>query len=856
MASAVRKRSPRLIWLTRTAAAGSLTGLALTMTPVMGGAAFADTDGISCTSGSVSDGVLEVADGDTCTVSATSDLDELIVDDGGSVVAPDGYDVTLTVDGVETGQAWDSIEDVAGTIQAGDYGGSDDSGVVLTVTTQHTETGSSLVFPIRQSLYVDSDGVDGDESVDASWLGDTPGDSSASNFKATSTGSTFNGVWVDGTDYDLTDPTISLTGNGRSDFVGDGAAIMGTNDANLTVDGADVDDTGVVRTGVISDNGANVVVKNSTIKAAGGTLPSDYTANVSEDTMIAAPWMLGIEGTNRATLLLGTDSKAAYVNSTVQAQDWGALSTDSGEDVELTAINSDVSTTDSGYGTYEIGGANAQMLGTTFNVADYGAIAANGANVIHLGDSDAEDVATLNTDRSIGLTDDELADLEERTTTVNSDRIGVMTWAGASTVTIDGGTTLNTGQAVLEDKTGAAGVATTFNVTGDSTEQPSLNSDENTIMQVMDNDDPGVGGTYTDSTATADGADLTDADADSRTDVNLTDTSVTGNLYNGALSDKNMVVNLDGSTVEGAISSSTIAHPDGYVDEDNYEDIGHVSNTAAAPVNNGVIVDLADGSTWTATGTSYLTSLTVSDDSSIEGADGADVTITIDGVDYSPSELTAGTTYTGDSDDPIIVTAGGSSTATSASTTTVKLSKAKVAYGTKRTATVRVSGGDDTATGTVKVKVDRSLVKTATLKSGKATVTLPAGTAAGKHTVTATYAGDDELTTSTGTAKLTVTKHASTSKLRLATHQVSRHQRVRAVIRVKPGSLKPTGKVTVRRGSRVLARYTLRAAQHGRLVTRLPKIAKAGTYRLRIVYVGNKNIATSHSSTVRLRVTR
>ncbi|MFT4084932.1 MAG: hypothetical protein QM638_20310 [Nocardioides sp.] len=661
-ASSERPRSPRLIWLTRTAAVGSLTGLALTMTPFVGGAAFADTSGISCETGAVSHNVLEVADGDTCTVSAVTTLKKLIVDDGGSVVAPDGYDVTLTVDGVETGQAYDSYEDTSGTIQPHTYKGSGSDGVVLTPTVQHTET-SGDTFPIRQSLYVDSDGVNDDESVASSWLGDTPGDSSADNLKVTSTGALFNGVWVDGADYSLTDPTISLTGNGRSDFAGDGAAIVGNNDANVTVDGANVKNKGVVRTGVISNGGANVVVKNSSIKAKGGTLPSDYPSTGTVDTtyMMSAPWMLGIEGTNRATLLLGDSSKAAYVNSTVQAQDWGALSTDAGSDVELSAINSKVITKRSGYGTYAIGGADSEFLGTKFNVASYGAIAANGENVLHFGDSDADDVATLNTDRSIGLSDSELADISAQTTKVVSKKIGVMTWGGSSTVNVDGGTVFKTAGPVFEDKASGSGSAlvSTYNVTGSDTESPSLTSANGVIMQVMSNDDPGsTTGTYTDTTATKDSSwDLTDASADSLTNVNLTDESVKGDFYNGALYGKNMVLNLDDSTIRGVISSTTATHPDGYVDADNYTDIGNVDNTVSAPVNNGVIVDLSGTSTWTVSGTSYLTSLTVGDDASITGAGGKDVTITVGDDTYTPDEL-AGQTITGDSDNPIVVTVG------------------------------------------------------------------------------------------------------------------------------------------------------------------------------------------------------
>ncbi|MFT4196552.1 MAG: hypothetical protein QM601_01335, partial [Pseudoxanthomonas sp.] len=446
--------------------------------------------------------MLTVAAGDTCTISATTTLDSVVIGTGGYLYAPSGYDVTMTVDGVETGQAYDSIDDLAGWLQPGTYTSSATGGVVLTVTTQTTQTGSSDVFPIRQGLYVNSSGIASDYSVAASWVnGTTPGDSSATGLVLTSTGSTFDGVWIDGATYSLTSPTISLTGNGRSDFVGDGAGIVGTDGATVTVDGLTLNNTGVVRTAVVSTGGANVVVKNSTITVAGGTLPSDYEANVSEDTMIAAPWMLGIEGTNRATLALGESSIASYINSSITAQDWGALSTDSGSDVKLTAINSTVTVEDSGYGTYAIGSSDNEMLGVTYNTATYLSISASGTNTVHFGDSTADAVATLNTSNSIGLTSTELAALTEQSSSLTSSKYGFMTWGGTNTVTIDGGTTVSTVNALFEDK--AEDYTTTYNVTGSSSEAPTLSADNGVIVQVMDQDDPGIGSTYTDATATS-----------------------------------------------------------------------------------------------------------------------------------------------------------------------------------------------------------------------------------------------------------------------------------------------------------------------------------------------------------------
>ncbi|MFT4083728.1 MAG: hypothetical protein QM638_14195, partial [Nocardioides sp.] len=71
--------------------------------------------------------------------------------------------------------------------------------------------------------------------------------------------------------------------------------------------------------------------------------------------------------------------------------------------------------------------------------------------------------------------------------------------------------------------------------------------------------------------------------------------------------------------------------------------LGVVTNTPAEVVNNGVIVTLAGSSVWTVSGTSYLSSLTLSDEAAITSASGS-VTVTVDGTEVTPE---AGTTYTG-----------------------------------------------------------------------------------------------------------------------------------------------------------------------------------------------------------------
>ncbi len=122
------------------------------------------------------------------------------------------------------------------------------------------------------------------------------------------------------------------------------------------------------------------MVKNSTIHTDNGTLPSDYLSTVGTSKMEDAPWMLGISGNVRATDLLGTGTKASSINSSVTSEGWGALSTDNGQNGQLTAIDSEVGNTgEDGYGSYAIGNATERFLGVHFTVGTYAAINRGGA---------------------------------------------------------------------------------------------------------------------------------------------------------------------------------------------------------------------------------------------------------------------------------------------------------------------------------------------------------------------------------------------------------------------------------------------------------------------------------------------
>ncbi|MFF4353548.1 hypothetical protein [Streptomyces sp. NPDC001530] len=100
----------------------------------------------------------------------------------------------------------------------------------------------------------------------------------------------------------------------------------------------------------------------------------------------------------------------------------------------------------------------------------------------------------------------------------------------------------------------------------------------------------------------------------------------------------------DDSTVQGVISATRAKHRVSTIDSSNFYELGEVTNTAQAAVNNGVIVQLNSGSTWTVTGASYLTKLTVAADAAVRAPGDTSLTMTVIG---SATAIAAGGSYSG-----------------------------------------------------------------------------------------------------------------------------------------------------------------------------------------------------------------
>ena len=520
-------------------------------------------------------------------ISETTTRAGLTIADDEVLVAPDGYSLTMTVDGVETPME-------SGKTYTGD--------IVLTVTEEIPVTYSSDTGTVywRAAVYVEDGLYDKDRSVEAAVTGGTvtnasadfaSGSEAAPNIK--STGENFNGIVVEGdSTYTINSPVIRFTGNGGNDFSGYGAAIVSKGTSNVAVNNADIVNTGVVRTAVFVGGSSTMTVNDSYLEVNNGTLPEDYTFTVAMGKMMEVPWMLGLTGNCRATNLVGT-ATASYNNTTIRAQAWGCLSTDDNSGVTLNATDCTIETVESGYGAYSIGSGTVDTFsGCTIDVADMAMIMANGT---------ASGVFT----RSAA-----------NITQVTSGRFGVMFHASNSgTLTVNEGSVFNTGEAVFMVKSAGPTI-----VVDDST----LTSGNGIILQAMVNDDMGGYG----DTANVTFSNMQGAKA------------LIGDIINGMKGIVN--VTFKNATITGAITTSTTAAV-GPVSQATYYNISEVTNTYET-TGYGMTVSLDGDSDWIVDTTSYLTRLTIASGATVTAPAGKTLTMTVGGV---ATAIEDNKTYTG-----------------------------------------------------------------------------------------------------------------------------------------------------------------------------------------------------------------
>jgi hypothetical protein len=192
-------------------------------------------------------------------------------------------------------------------------------------------------------------------------------------------------------------------------------------------------------------------------------------------------------------------------------------------------------------------------------------------------------------------------------------------------------------------------------------------------------------------------------------------------------------------------------------------------------------------------------------------------------------------------------------------TPTVAVTTSGAAFGKAAKATVSVTRGSDAATGSVAIEIDGSPYSVVQLAGGKATVTLSAALSAGKHTVTASFLGNETTKAGENSASVTIAKAKTTVSAKLNKSKAVRFSTtLKAAVVVKtPGITTPiTGKVQVSYNGKIVKTVTVYASAKGKVTVTLPKFSKAGTNSVTVTYTGTDNLAKSTSSTYKVKVSK
>lgn len=486
----------------------------------------------------------------------------------------------------------------------------------------------------------------------------------------------FNPVIATSTDTNLTvsgklSCDDSSDGSHASDFTGLGTQIVASNYAKVLVNAMNIYTKGFMHDAFITDNHAQLTVKDSTVTTMGANpltqIYSGYKNSANQSILISPPWVLGIQGGVRSANVLGDNATLSVINSKITSGSWAVLSTDSCSSPLVNVLDSTLkilpkskggmtsgnfsysSRYGSGYGSYLIGNAVENFYGTTISGTTYGAILCGGtANYksskgsITLKNADGEEVGTFTGKKKTSKIDSVFGFMSHNNGTIN----------------VLDGTKVNSQEAVFLYKAG--------NVTFHA-DNAALSSKSNVLLQMMDNDDSTVGATngsggpvfnttFSEKSGwpSKNGNVTTSSSQSGTVNLNLENGTYTGNVYNGtgyySQSGDTLNVTLEKkAALNGAIALTETRHINENGKQNTsftineYYYLGHVANRLYNNGNSKIAVTLKDGAVWKLTGTSTLTSLTVTN-GTIKAPKGKTVTMTVDGV---KTKIVKGNTYTG-----------------------------------------------------------------------------------------------------------------------------------------------------------------------------------------------------------------
>ena len=167
---------------------------------------------------------------------------------------------------------------------------------------------------------------------------------------------TVNGVCADGTgECRITNADIRMSGDCINDFAGNGAGLLVSGQARVTLENSKIDVSGVLRPCILTDDHSSLTVKNCELICRGGEPGPDHPGHavpLGMPGMLQAPPSMEVEGHSRLCLVSG-NAHARFDDCTLVADAWAAFSTDAAwGDVYLEANRCDITVERGGYGVF------------------------------------------------------------------------------------------------------------------------------------------------------------------------------------------------------------------------------------------------------------------------------------------------------------------------------------------------------------------------------------------------------------------------------------------------------------------------------------------------------------------------
>ncbi len=463
----------------------------------------------------------------------------------------------------------------------------------------------------------------------------------------------FNGVVIAGdSEYTVKGLKADFEGFSDNDFMGVGSVVTAVDTARVTIEDCDFTLSGVTRCAVHAGGDSFIHVKNTSIE------------NISpwSDWLGFFSWQIALLGTNRL-VQLADNANVLYENCRLKTNGWGVCSIDGTEEsVKLHIKDSSLELSgprSHGYGAFCIGENEVVLENCDVNVYGY---------PLMLMGMEGLGKATIDGTRIRGR------------------RFGVFVIADDDSVLNIRNSDIRTRKSSLCVK----GSSTIINV-----DNTVLEPENGVLLQLMDTDECGmnVEEFYVpvgEVDKALPGRDLTVVSPTEDVTLNIRNCELAGDLFNstseirayktakhgslGAFHDtvigvimpppdaadnggagggpdmnpvlarhngddlrgaKNLGVNLENTTLKGVISAAVQAYMPGVrvINDKNRLELSNVTQTASAPVNNGVVVSLDKSSVWEVTGTSYLTKLELAEGAVIKAADGKTLKMTVDGAE-------------------------------------------------------------------------------------------------------------------------------------------------------------------------------------------------------------------------------